>query len=240
MNRENLAGNMIVWITQISQAHDSLTYLEPCLDNRDRERAARFHFPEDRARFVLGRALARKCLGRYLNQMPESIALAYTDRDRPVLAHDETIQFSISHARDLVAVAVTANARIGIDLEWAQRSLDFPELAKRIFSGEDLRTFQAFPEHETPAAFFRAWTRKEAYLKARGEGISEGLRQISVSFSPEEISSIHDSRDASTSRNWRLLALPVPADYAGNLACDDVGKRLECNFVRFNKSELTL
>ena len=236
--RERLAGHMIVWIAQVSKARDALIFLEPCLDSRDRERAARFRLSEDRARFVLGRGLLRKCLGHYLQQTPETIELAYTDRGRPFLPHDETVQFSISHAHDLAAIALTTGARIGIDLEWAQPRGDLLELAKRILSDEDLQTFQALPGPEAPAAFFRAWTRKEAYLKARGEGIAEGLRQISVSFGPEETGSIKDARDESAARTWRLLTLPVPTDYMGSLACDHMDKQLECTFVHLNKSEI--
>ncbi|HEV3272139.1 MAG TPA: 4'-phosphopantetheinyl transferase superfamily protein [Candidatus Methylacidiphilales bacterium] len=236
--REHLAGSMIVWIAQVSKARDSLVFLEPCLDGRDRERAARFRFAEDRARFVLGRGLLRKCLGRYLEQTPETIELATTDRGRPVLPHDETVQFSISHTHDLVAVALTADARIGIDLEHMKLPPDLPDLAKRILSEEDFQAFQALPGSETPAAFYRAWTRKEAYLKARGEGIAEGLRQISVSLGPEKTGVIRDARDKTAEQTWRLLALPVPADYVGSLACDDAGKRLECAFIHLDKSEV--
>jgi 4'-phosphopantetheinyl transferase len=236
--REHLAGHVLAWITLVSKARDSLIFLEPCLDGRDRERAARFRFPEDRARFVLGRGLARKCLGRYLRQPPETIEFAYTDRGRPFLAWDEAVQFSISHTHDLVAIAVTVGARVGIDLEYVQTRPDVLEVAKQIFSEKDLQTFQALPRGEMRPAFFRAWTRKEAYLKARGEGIAEGLRQISVSFGPEEISAITDARDESAAPAWRLLSLPVPADYMGAVACDDAGKRLECSFVHFDKSEI--
>jgi 4'-phosphopantetheinyl transferase len=236
--REHLAGHVIAWIAQVSKARDSLIFLEPCLDGRDRERAARFRFSEDRERFVLGRGLLRKCLGRCLRQTPETIELAYTDRGRPILPRDETVQFSISHTHDLVAIAVTAGARVGIDLEYVQTHPDLLELAQQIFSEEDMQAFQALPRGEMRTAFFRAWTRKEAYLKARGEGIAEGLRQISVSLGPEETSAIQDVRDESAAQTWRLLSLPVPADYMGSVACDDVGKRLECDFVHFNKSEI--
>jgi len=237
-SREHLHGAIVVWITRVSTALDSLTFLEPCLDLHDRERAARFRFPEDRARFVLGRGLLRKCLGGYLQQTPGMIELAYTDRGRPVFPQDETLQFSISHTHDLVAIALTAHARVGIDLEYVQPDLDPLELAARIFSEKDLRTFQALPRHETLAAFFRAWTRKEAYLKARGEGIAEGLQLVSVSFAPEETTSLTDAREESRAQAWRLHALPVPADYLGTVACDDSTKRLECNLVRLDKGEI--
>jgi 4'-phosphopantetheinyl transferase len=236
--RDYLSEHMIVWSARVSQANDSLTLLESCLDDRDRERAARFRFPEDRARFVLGRALTRKCLGHYLQLRPESIELATTDRGRPFFPHDETVQFSISHTHDLVAVALTGDARIGLDLEYVNPHVELPELAKRIFCEADLQTFLALPNGERLPAFFRAWTRKEAYLKARGEGIAEKLQEISVSFGPEETVSVRDGRDPSAAETWHLRTLPVPDGYAGTLACDDPGKRLEGAFVHLSKGEI--
>jgi len=235
--RDHLASHNIVRIAHLSEAKDSLAALEIYLDDRERERAARFRFPADRGRFVLGRALVRKSLGHYLAQAPETIELAYTDLGRPFFPHDDKIHFSISHTHDLVAVALTAGARIGIDLEAIQRHLDLFELAERIFSPADLEKFQALPSGEKLAAFYRAWTRKEAYLKARSEGIADGLQQISVSLGPEEKLSIEDSRTR-VAENWHLVTLPVPATYAGALACDDTGRPLEGSFVRFDRGEM--
>lgn len=235
--RDHLASHMIVWIAHLSQAKGSLAALEGWLDARDRERAARFRFAEDRGRFVLGRALVRKSLGHYLTQAPESIALAYTELGRPFFPHDDTIHFSISHTKDLVALALTAGARIGIDLEAIKNHPDLFELAERIFSPVDLGKFQSLPAAEKLAAFYRAWTRKEAYLKARGEGITDGLQQISVSLGAEASVPIEDSRSPMPG-NWRLVSLPVPPGYAGTLACDETTKRLEGAFVRFSQDEL--
>jgi len=236
--REHLNGAVLVWLAQVSASQDSLPFLESCLDLHEHERATRFRFPEDRARFVLGRGLLRKCLDCYLPQTAEKIEFVYTDRGRPVLQQDKTVQFSISHTHDLVAIALTAQARVGIDLEYVQPNLDPLELAGRIFSEEDLRSFQALPRREALAAFFRAWTRKEAYLKARGEGIAEGLRLVSVSLGPEETAFLTDARDESAAQNWRLHTLPVSTEYAGCLACDDGDKRVEYTFARFKKGEI--
>ena len=238
--RDYLDGSILVWMAHVSTPQDSLSSLESSLDDHEHERAARFHFPEDRARFVLGRGLLRKCLGTYLRQPPETIKLGYTARGRPILARDQTIQFSISHTHDLVAIALTAQARVGIDLEYVQADLDPLELAGRIFSPEDLQTFCALPDHERSAVFFRAWTRKEAYLKACGEGISEGLQLVSVSFGAEETASLADARDDSAARNWRLHVLPVSADYMGSVACDDARKRLDFHPVHLDKGEVIL
>jgi 4'-phosphopantetheinyl transferase len=237
--REHLSRHVVVWISRLSQAQASLPFLEPLLDSREQERAARFHFPDDRARFIVGRGLLRKCLGSYLQRDPAGIELTYTDLKRPVLAGSDDIDFSISHTHDLVALAVTSGARVGVDLEFIQPNLDLSELALRIFSPEDLRLFQAVPNDEKHVAFYRAWTRKEAYLKARGEGIAGGLQEVSVSFAPGNVGSIHDSRKSCGAGNWRLQALPVPEGYAGTLACDDAKKRLDGAFVEWNEGEVT-
>jgi 4'-phosphopantetheinyl transferase len=237
--RDHLSAHMIVWLAHVSKAQDVLASFDSCLDQRDRERAARFKFPADRARFTLGRAMVRKCLGHYLEQPAETVELAYTDLGRPFFPADKKLQFSISHTQDLVGVAVTEGAQIGIDLEAISPHLDLIELAERIFSPDDLAIFQAYSAREKVAAFYRAWTRKEAYLKARGEGIAEGLQEISVSMAPEEVLSIRDNRHASASGKWHLISLPLPGGYAGTLACDDVAKHLEGSFITFPNAEPT-
>ena len=230
--REHLDRNVVVWMAQVSTSQDALPSLESCLDAQDRERAGRFHFPEDRARHVLGRALVRKILGHYLSQSPEKIDLACTDRGRPYFPGDETMRFSITHARDLVAVALTARARVGIDIEYMERKLHLKELAERILSAEDFREFEALPEEEKVAAFFRVWTRKEAYLKATGEGITDALKKISVSLRAEEIGTIADAREKDGARNWRMHSLSLPANYMGCVACE-ADRRIEAQQMRF-------
>jgi len=235
---ESLDAQMAVRIARISQAHDALGLLESWLDGWERDRAARFHFAEDRARFILGRGLLRQCLSPWLDQAPETIRFSLTERDRPILADDESLQFSLTHSHELVAVALTARARIGIDLEWMQAKNDLPGIAKRILSEADHRAFLALSESEKVPAFFRIWTRKEAYLKATGEGITDALQQISVSFGPEATSSVRDSRHAPGAPAWSLFALPVPPDYMGSVACDAPDREVDCAFVRFDRGEL--
>jgi 4'-phosphopantetheinyl transferase len=238
--REHLEGHVVVWLTEVSNGQKAMPFLEPCLDAHDRERAERYRFAGDRARYVLGRALVRNILGHYLGQRPEMIALAYTERGRPYFPADETMRFSLTHTRDLVAVALTAEAEVGIDIEYAERKLKLNDLAERILSAEDFGAFQALPESEKVAAFFRVWTRKEAYLKARGEGISEGLQKMSVSFDAEEITFLSDTRDEAAAPKWRMHALSLPAEYTGAVACDEAGKQIDFRRVGFEGGEVIL
>jgi 4'-phosphopantetheinyl transferase len=239
--RENdLDDGVVVWTARLSELRDSLTLLEALLDTKERERALRFRFPEDRARFVAGRGLLRQGLRLYAPDVPPSIELTYTGLGRPVVPNDhDAPSFSISHTRDVVALAFANEAQVGIDLEYMQPTVDLIELAERILSEEDFQAFQAFPRLDMQLAFYRAWTRKEAYLKARGEGIATGLQDVSVSFAPEKTSALVDRRDASASV-WRLHLLPVPEDYVGSLACDDANRDVKCYSACLEKDRVRL
>jgi len=236
--REHLDSHIVVWRAQVSTSLYVMACLQRYLDAKDLARAARFRFPEDRARYVLGRAMVRESISRYLHREPGALALKYTNRGRPLLVGDDSIQFSISHAKDWVAIALTSRASVGVDLEYLRADLAVPEIAERIFSADDLQRFEALPRGDKLASFFRAWTRKEAYLKATGEGIAEALQEVSVSFGPEEMATLHDTRAHMAHQPWRLLTMPMPENYMGSLACDDFSKCVDYRLVRFDQDEM--
>ena len=231
---------VVVWIAHLPELRNEMPALEALLDPLELERAGRFRFPEDRARFVIGRSLLRHGLRRYAPELPANFELAYSSLGRPqVPAGHEAPQFSISHTRDLVALAFAAGAQAGVDLEFMQPPVDLLELAERILSEEDFRTFEAFPLVEKQLAFYRAWTRKEAYLKARGEGIGTGLQDVSVSFVAEAMSRVTDRRNAAAA-DWRLHALPLPEEYIGCVACDEAARPAKCFSVRLKRDDVEL
>jgi 4'-phosphopantetheinyl transferase len=202
--------------------------IEVALNPTDRERAARFRFAEDRTRFLMGRALLGKLLGHYLGHEDALARLTYTEQGRPMLPDDPQVNFSISHARDWVAVALAVGTQVGIDVECRDRDLDFDALAERIFSEDDLAIFRALPAHESSAAFFRAWTGKEAILKARGVGLFGGLKEISIPWrGVETTATIIGGTDEEAGLAWQLCSLPLPEDYAGQVAWNDGAKTLD-------------
>lgn len=239
--REHLLGHVVVWLAQVSQAGDALPSLEACLCAEERARADRFRFGEDRARFVLGRGLLRKCLGRYLDQAPESVEITYTSWGRPVLKNDKEIEFSVSHSGDWIALAITSQGKVGIDLEHMRPDFDPHDISSRVFCKDDLAIFQMLPSEDVTHAFFRAWTGKEAYLKACGEGIGERLRDISVSMkSGESPQFLGDAKGISPLKNWHLRLLPLPPDYVGSVAWHAPEKQLVCYKVALVGVEVIL
>ncbi len=200
--------------------------LENDLSAPDRERAARYRFAEDRTRFVLGRLLLGKLLRHYLGYPSQAIEFSQTAQGRPILANDSSAQFSITHSHDLVAVALSIETLVGIDVQYVSPDVKLPALAERIFSDADLKIFQALPAGEAPSAFFRAWTGKEAILKARGIGLSGGLKEVPVIFHGASENALPD---------WRLQPLPLPADYRGHIAWNDPGKKLDFREMKLSE-----
>ncbi len=222
----DLREAVLVWLARLPVQPGLLAELGVYLDERDRERAARFRFDEDRARFTVGRALARRHLGAQLGMDPKALAFSYTAEGQPLLAADASVRFSITHTKEIVAVAATAGARVGIDVEYDRVKLEPADLAARILSPADLGAFLALPEAEQRPAFLRVWTRKEAYLKARGEGIAGGLREVAVPLAAMATSSLVDSRFPGEAASWILHMLELPDDYTGCVACDDTARRI--------------
>jgi 4'-phosphopantetheinyl transferase len=207
---------IVVGLVPIAPAGPFLPQLELRLSAPDRERAARFRQPADRARFVLGRTLLAALLREELDYRPAVLELALTEQGRPYLAAFPAVSFSISHAGEWVAVALAAGARVGVDLESLDRRLHLDPLAERIFHPADLARFRALREADKPRAFFRAWTGKEAVLKAKGLGLFGGVQEIAVPL--DDAPAIVPDPDGGAP--WHLEPLAVPDGHVGALARD--------------------
>lgn len=156
------------------------------LNTEEREREARFHFDADRERFVIGRALTRIQLSRYLGGDPRDWALVANAHGRPELpARDggPTFGFNVSHTRGLVAVATARTPDVGVDVECIDRVLTH-DVADRFFAPAEVAALRALPEGDRPRVFFDYWTLKEAYIKARGMGLALPLRHFAFRLRP--------------------------------------------------------
>jgi 4'-phosphopantetheinyl transferase len=207
--------SIILAQSRVAEMLSGLESWEKGLSEPDRARAARFRFREDRARLVLGRRMLAVLLREELGLTQHPMELASTEKGRPYLPDRPEVAFSISHAGDVVAVALTVGAQVGVDVESLDRKVELGPIAERIFSAADLGRFRAVPDAEKTRAFFRAWTGKEAVLKARGVGLFGGVEEISVSLEGAA-ETIRTGGEA-----WHLQPLAVPEGYVGAIACDD-------------------
>ena len=212
-----------VWAARLDLLPVDLDELNSSLAPSERERAVRFRFDLHRNRFIAGRGLLRAVLGRYLKTNPARLEFDYSATGKPALsgaAAGTRIGFNLAHSENLAVLAVMLDQDVGIDVERVRPIPDAEQLVARFFSSRENAAFQALPEEQREAAFFNLWTRKEAWLKATGEGIAHSLKRVEVSFltgEPARLIKIEDSQEEAA--RWRLIELNPALGFAAALAC---------------------
>jgi 4'-phosphopantetheinyl transferase len=186
------------------------------------ERAARFRFEGGRHRAIAGRGQLRAVLGRCLGADPAALEFSYGPHGKPALAgvwSGSGWHFNLAHSADLALLAVTRSGPVGVDVERLRPLADAGQLVSRFFSPREDAAFRPLPEDRKAAAFFRLWTRKEAWLKATGEGIAHSLDRVEVSFLPGEPARFLSLPEgpAALSR-WRLHDLDCAPGFVAALA----------------------
>lgn len=229
-----ILGNHEVHVWRVVLDHnpswiDSLLYT---LAEDEQARAARFYFPIHRERFIVARGVLREILGLYLNRAARSVSFCYGPHGKPALAGESggnAIHFNMSHSHGVALYAVTRSGEIGIDLEFIREDLEVEHLAERLFSQREIATLRALPLSLRKYAFFLCWTRKEAYIKARGEGLSLPLDQFDVSLIPGEPAALlRTQADPDEALRWSLQELSIGPGYVSALAVGGQGWSLSC------------
>ena len=220
-----------VWAAPLSLATEQIEALESLLSSDELERADRFRFPHLRSRYVAARGSLRVLLGRYLEREPAALEFNYSSRGKPDLKGQgaEPLHFNLAHSHDLALIAVTRAAPVGVDVEWIRPMRDADGIATRFFSARESESLRSVPAAEQDAAFFSLWTRKEAWLKATGDGISESLSKFEVTFlSADEPRVLAIAGDPAAGAAWSLCALNPGADFVGALAIQTPSVHLQC------------
>jgi 4'-phosphopantetheinyl transferase len=202
------------------------------LSEDEQARAERFYFERDREHFVVARGVLRAILSGYLSRTPECLSFCYSSHGKPAIAGESdrnAIRFSVSHSQGVALYAVTRGREVGIDLERIRFDLAVAEIAERFFSRREVGMLQALPTEVQLQAFFRCWTCKEAYIKARGEGLSLPLNQFDVLLAHGEPTAVLGTqRDPSEASRWSLQELTSTPGYAAALAVEGHGWHLTC------------
>lgn len=211
-----------VWRASLDASASEVQRLYDILNDDERRRADRFHFSKDRRHFTVARGVLRVLLGRYLNILPEGLHFEYNQYGKPALLFSEThneLKFNLSHSGELVLYAFTRQREVGIDVEWIHRRIgEFEQIAERFFSEQENQMLRRLPGQQKQAAFFNCWTRKEAYIKAKGKGLSLPLDQFDVSLAPGEPAKLLATRnDPEDVLRWKMLKLDPGSDYVAAL-----------------------
>ena len=204
-----------IWRASLDQPSRILQTLSTYLSPDEQQRAARFHFDRDRTRYITDRGILRSILGKHLDIAPDRLLFSYGPRGKPELIQDDNIpvRFNVSHTQAQALFAVTRDRVLGIDIEYMRPLAEIEHLAEQCFSVVEQTVFRGLPEQERQVAFYRCWTRKEAYVKALGDGLAAPLDRFDVTLGPGEPARlIRVAADPDEAQRWSMHAFSPGAD----------------------------
>ncbi len=207
-----------IWRATLSDWFPQLDKITACLTAEERNQGNRLIRPLHQQRFLLSHAILRWILSRYLEQSPDTISFEKGAHGKPYV-EGRSIQFNMTHSNDLALYAISAEMEVGIDVEYIEHPRRSDALVKRFFSKQEHEEYQGFPEDERGLAFYRAWTRKEAYLKATGLGLSYPLDRFDVSLAPAgDHCLLHVEDQNEVIRDWTLFSRQFEKNYLYSIA----------------------
>lgn len=225
------ADEVHCWRVSLAQPEPAIRKLAQLLNHEESARAARFHFSRDHNRFVVARAGLKLILSRYLKTNPGKIQFSYSAYGKPSLAGDHSaseLQFNLGHSHEIAIYAFSLRRQLGIDIEHIRPEVSGDEIAERFFATEEVAALREVPPNGRIEAFFNCWTRKEAYIKARGEGLTFPLGDFVVTMIPGEPARLLTVRDApQEAARWFLRELDPGPGYVAAVAVETSGWNLK-------------
>ena len=202
-------------VTRLDVGPEAVRVAAALLSDAERQRASRFAFARDRRRFIVARSRLRQLLGARLDVRPDSVELAYGAYGKPALAQrfaDSDLRFNVSHSDDLAVYAFSPGREVGIDVEAVRAIRDADDIAARVFSCRENDAYLALDPRDKPLGFCNCWTRKEAFIKALGDGLCHPLDRFDVSLAPGEPARILRVGSTPGDRcGWRMASFcPAP------------------------------
>lgn len=215
------AEEVHVWRAWLDQEPSTVQAFLEVLSPDERVRAGKYHFRRDFEHFVVARGMLRDIISRYVNVSSRKIQFLYDQYGKPRLSScDPPLCFNLSHAKGVALYAISQVNAVGVDIEYARESFSGDEIAERFFSANEVATLRALPSDLRTAAFFNCWTRKEAYIKARGQGLSHPLDRFTVSIVPGQPVRLLMAEDPEETSRWTLMELSAGADHIASLAVE--------------------
>jgi len=223
-----LAPNSLhVWRASLDVPPESLARFSALLPEREAARAKRFFYDRDRHPYTVAQATLRVLLGRYLQIPPESVRTQNGPQGKPYLAkqlHASKLQFNISHSLGMALFAFAHQRELGIDIEKIRPNFASRDIAQRYFSRQETAELDALPPASYTEAFFLCWTRKEAYIKARGQGLHIPLDSFSVTLTPDRPATL----TSSDSECWSIYSFRPSPEFVAAVVAERHDWELSC------------
>ncbi len=232
-----------VWSLRLDPPPERVAALRTLLSPDEVARADRFRFEIHRRRFIVGRGVLRRMLGAYTGLDPRALCFQYGPKGKPALVREqggEELEFNLSHSEEMALYGVTRDLRqdqargiaefgLGIDIEHLRPMPDAEAIAERFFSAPERDVLKAVPVERKADAFFNCWTRKEAYIKATGDGLSMPLDRFHVTLAPgDPARMVSLDEDPRKGERWSMVHLDPSPGYVGAIAIEGHDWRLVC------------
>jgi len=202
------SGELHIWSASLDEQEPYLDRFTALLSEDELERADRFRFTRDRARYIVGRGLLRTLLGGYAAQDPGALLFAYNEYGKPELPEWPDLRFNLAHSESRALFALARSTDVGVDLERRRPEFAQENVAEHFFSPYEVEVLRGLADHEQADAFLACWTRKEAFLKARGDGLSLPLHDFDVTLAPGKPAALLRTAWSRTEpQEWRLYDL---------------------------------
>ena len=236
-NIELKPDSVHIWSVHISQNKSNLTYFWDLLSTDEQKKANAFYFSKDKNCSIIARGVLRELLGSYLKIDPKHIEFQYGKNGKPMFGNPENIEFNISHSGDVIIFGFTKNNEIGIDVEYIKQDPELLEIASNFFSDEEVKSLYELDTSERLLGFFNCWTRKESFIKAKGDGLSFPLKEFVVSLSPYKKTALLKTKwDANEKSKWVLESFVPSSGYVGAIAVQ--GRIKSLHYLKWNPSRL--
>jgi 4'-phosphopantetheinyl transferase len=211
-SRKLVAGEVHLYVVRISEQLNDEAELSALLSQDEHDRAGRFLNPQHGRNYRCMRGLLRKLLGGYLDIKPQAIQFDYAEHGKPYLTHNRELQFNMSHSRDRAAYAFCLKQDVGVDIEFMRPQKNLQGMIGHVGSPQEQTELQQLDETQRLQAFYRLWTRKEAFIKAVGRGLGMGLRSIYIG-SDEDSSPRGVEYKNEPLAEWLIQDIAPPDDY---------------------------
>lgn len=219
-------GVVYIWEGRLDVPDRVAAAARKLLSPRERKRADRFVYDRHRRRYTVAQAHLRRVLGQLTDTLPENIRFRYEDKGKPFLAGGPS--FNQSHSEDRLMIAVAAAGRLGVDIEEMRRVRLMLEIANKNFARDEAARMRAAPANGRRRLFFRIWTRKEAFLKALGFGLTHPLRSFSVDPTPGAARGLLHVEDLPEDpAQWYIGGVPCAEGAEAALAVDRAGVEMK-------------
>jgi len=220
-------ADLHIWAIELQDADSIVAACHSLLSDEEKARAARFYQEQHRRKYTLAHGVLRTLLGSYLGASPAAIQFRFGHARKPFLAGNATLQFNLSDSGDLALIGFAHACDLGVDVEFMKRMTDMESIARRFFSPEECSELLSLDLAERTDAFFRCWTRKEAYLKALGDGLAAPLDGFQVTLRPDqEPRLVRTTLAGGKTSHWHLHHLVPAQDYLGAAAYTGTPRRI--------------